>query len=340
MLVGGFGTRLRPLTLGVPKQMLPVAGMTMLERVVQRLGEHDVDEVVLSLGYRPEVFTEAFPDGTCRGVKLTYAVEPEPFDTAGAIAFAADRAGLDERFLALNGDVLTDLDLAALVGQHERTGAAATIALTPVEDPSRFGVVPIDSDGRVEAFIEKPDPGDAPSNWINAGTYVLEPEVLELVPRGTRVSIEREVFPALVERSELFAMQSEGYWIDAGTPEAYLRANLDYLDGVRDLPGAPAAVVGVDASAQLSSDCKVTRSVLGRGCVVGPGATITDAVLHDGVRVQPGATVEGSLVGAGAVLGESSHVRGLAVVGSDVDLPAGTTLDSERLPGPEHWPDT
>lgn len=340
VLVGGFGTRLRPLTAETPKQMLPILHRPMIEHVLAHLAAHGVDDAVLSMGYRPDAFADAYPDGRCAGVALHYAIEPEPLDTAGAIRFAARDAGIDERFLVVNGDVLTDLDLSALVGQHESTGAAATIALTPVEDPSRFGVVPIDSNGRVEAFIEKPDPGDAPSNWINAGTYVLEPEVLDLVPRGTRVSIEREVFPALVERSELFAMQSEGYWIDAGTPEAYLRANLDYLDGVRDLPGAPAAVVGVDGSAQLSSDCSVTRSVLGRGCVVGPGATITDAVLHDGVRVQSGATVEGSLVGAGAVLGESSHLRGLAVVGSDVDLPAGTTLDSERLPGPEQWPET
>ena len=336
--MGGFGTRLRPLTLGVPKQMLPVAGPTMLEWVVQRLADLGIDEVILSLGYRPEVFTEAFPDGSCCGVALTYAVEPEPLDTAGAIAFAADHAGLDERFLALNGDVLTDLDLEGLINHHNRNAARATIALTPVEDPSRYGVVPVDSDGRVEAFIEKPDPGDAPSNWINAGTYVLEPSVLDLVPRGTKVSIEREVFPELVSGGDLFAQQSDVYWIDAGTPEAYLQANLDYLDGRRDTNGGSAFVDGIDPSAQLSSDCTVSRSVIGRGCVVGSGASIADAVLLDGVRVQAGARVEGSIVGSGTLVGESASVTGLSVVGSDVDIAAGTKLVGDRVPGPEQWP--
>ncbi|MFV0316673.1 MAG: sugar phosphate nucleotidyltransferase [Microthrixaceae bacterium] len=338
VLVGGFGTRLRPLTLGIPKQMLPVAGATMLERVVSRLGDHGVDEVVLSLGYRPEVFTEAFPDGSSHGVELTYAVEPEPYDTAGAIAFAADSAGLHERFLALNGDVLTDLDLEALIDRHDRSGAGATIALTPVEDPSRYGVVAVDPRDRVEAFVEKPEPGTAPSNWINAGTYVLEPSVLDLVPRGRKVSIEREVFPVLAGRGELYAQRSEVYWIDAGTPEAYLHANLDYLDGRRDLLGAPAEVVGVDRSAQIASDAKVTRSVVGRGCVVGPGASVVDSVLHDGVRVQAGATVKGSMVGSGAMVGEAASIADLSVVGSDVDVPAGTTMVAERLPGPQDWP--
>ena len=162
VLVGGFGTRLRPLTLTLPKQMLPVAHTTMLERVVGGLSEAGVTEVVLSLGYRPDTFVEAYPYGSCAGVTLHYAVEPEPLDTAGAIRFAALEAGLDERFLVVNGDVLTDLDVGALWDHHERCGAEATIALTPVEDPSRFGVVPTRDDHSVIDFVEKPDPGTAP----------------------------------------------------------------------------------------------------------------------------------------------------------------------------------
>lgn len=332
ILVGGFGTRLRPLTLSLPKQMLPVAGETMLERVVSRLADAGIEEVVLSLGYRPEVFTEAFPDNRCAGVRLRYAVEPEPLDTAGAIAFAADAAGISERFLALNGDVLTDLDLHALCDRHSETGAAATIALTPVDDPSRYGVVPLRPDGRVEAFIEKPDPGAAPSNWINAGSYVLEPAVLDLVPRGRKVSIEREVFPTLVEQGCLFGLHSDAYWIDAGTPEAYLQANLDFLDGRRGIE-----VAGIDATASIVDGAKVSRSVLGSECVVGAGAVVTDSVLMDGARVGPGVTLDRSIVGADANVGEGCTVGNLSVIGPGAELPAGSSLDATRVPGPDEW---
>lgn len=332
ILVGGFGTRLRPLTLSLPKQMLPVAGKTMLERVVSRLADAGIGEVVLSLGYRPEVFAEAFPDNRCAGVQLRYAVEPEPLDTAGAIAFAADAAGISERFLALNGDVLTDLDLSTLCDRHAQTGAAATIALTPVDDPSRYGVVPLRPDGRVDAFIEKPDPGTAPSNWINAGAYMLEPEVLDLVTRGRKVSIEREVFPALVEQGRLFGVHSEAYWIDAGTPEAYLQANLDYLDGRRGIE-----VVGIDPSAQIADGAKVSRSVLGTGCVVGADAVVTDSVLMDGACLGSGVVLDRSIIGAGAHVGDGATVGNLSVIGPGAELPAGSTLDATLVPGPDEW---
>ena len=332
VLVGGFGTRLRPLTLHTPKQMLPVAGPTMLERVMAGLARHGVDEVVLSLGYRPEAFTAAFPDGRCAGVDLRYAVEPEPLDTAGAIAFAADEAGITERFLALNGDVLTDLDLGALCRTHESSGAAATISLTPVEDPSRYGVVPLHDDGRVQAFIEKPDPGTAPTNWISAGSYVLEPAVLEAIPRGRRVSIEREVFPRLVGDGVLYGFRAEEYWIDAGTPEAYLRAKLDYLDGSRG-----AAVQGVHRGAHVDPAASVENSVVGAGCSVGPGARVAGSVLMDGVAIAEGACVEDSIVGHGATLGSRCSVTELSVVGPGASLAAGCAVVSDRVPGPDEW---
>ncbi|MGI9579273.1 MAG: sugar phosphate nucleotidyltransferase [Microthrixaceae bacterium] len=335
ILVGGFGTRLRPLTLSAPKQMLPVVGVTMLERVVAKLAEAGVDDAVLSLGYKPDAFTNAFPEGTCAGVSLHYAVEPEPLDTAGAIAFAANDAGITNRFLAVNGDVLTDIDVSRLWQLHEERSAEATIALTPVEDPSRFGVVPLHDDGRVEAFIEKPDPGTAPSNWINAGTYVLEPSALGRIESGRKVSIEREVFPAMVDAGSLYGMQSDSYWIDAGTPEAYLQANLDYLDGSRG-PALP----GVDGSAQVADGATVTRSVIGRGSVVAAGAVIEDSVVMAGASIGSGVSLRGSIVGGGSTLGSGSDISGLSVVGTDVDVPAGTNLVDERMPGPESWPKT
>ncbi|HEY1466034.1 MAG TPA: nucleotidyltransferase family protein, partial [Acidimicrobiales bacterium] len=203
VLVGGEGTRLRPLTLTTPKQMLPVMEQPMIERVLDQLARHGIDEAVLSLGYRPDAFINAYPEGSVGGVRLAYAVEPEALDTAGAIRFAADHAGIDETFVVVNGDVLTDLDITELVDFHHRHHAEATISLTPVDDPSSYGVVPTDSQGKVEAFIEKPPRDEVPTNLINAGTYVLEPEVLARIPKGRRVSIERETFPTLVEAGTL-----------------------------------------------------------------------------------------------------------------------------------------
>ncbi len=233
VLVGGVGTRLRPLTLTTPKQMLPIVEQPMIERVLGHLAKHGIDDAVLSLGYRPDAFIDAYPDSVIAGVRATYAVEPMPLDTAGAIRFAADAAGIDETFVVLNGDVLTDTDIAELARFHASSGAEATISLTPVEDPSAFGVVPTDERGAVEAFIEKPPRDEAPTNLINAGIYVLEPSVLGRIERDIRVSIERQTFPALVETRSLYALRSDAYWLDTGTPDAYLRAHRDLLAGRR-----------------------------------------------------------------------------------------------------------
>lgn len=333
ILVGGFGTRLRPLTLSVPKQMLPMGGSTMLHRVVEHLGASGVDEVVLSLGYQPEVFRREYPDSHVAGVPVRCAVEPEPLDTGGAIAFAARHAGIDGTFIALNGDVLTDLDVAELWRHHDRFGGLATIALTRVEDPSRYGVVPLDPDGRVRAFIEKPEPGTAPTHWINAGTYVLEPEVVDLVAVDARCSIEREVFPELVRRGELYGLESSAYWIDAGTPEAYLQAHLDLIDGLRGSFEA-----AVDESARIDAGAMVKRSWVGPGVTVAAGACVVDSVVMAGARVDSGATVQRSILGARSVVGEGCDLSDLTVVGFDEDVPAGVTESGGRFPPPTEWP--
>jgi mannose-1-phosphate guanylyltransferase len=198
VLVGGFGTRLRPLTYSVPKPMLPVGHVPIIERLVGNLVRGGVTDVTLALGFKPEPFVEAFPSGMCAGARLHYAVEPEPLDTAGAIRFAADSAGIDDTFIVANGDVLTDLDVSRLVAFHRDRRAEATLHLIAVDDPSAFGVVALDGEGRVERFVEKPAPGTEPSNLVNAGTYVLEPSVLARIPVGEKVSIERSTFPAVV----------------------------------------------------------------------------------------------------------------------------------------------
>lgn len=321
VLVGGFGTRLRPLTASIPKPMLPVGHVPIIERLVVNLARGGVTEVTLALGFKPEPFVEAFPDGECAGVALRYAVEPEPLDTAGAIRFAADHAGIDDTFVVANGDVLTDLDVSSLVQFHRQRGAEATIHLIGVPDPSAFGVVALDGDGRVERFVEKPAPGTAPSNLINAGTYVLEPSVLGRIPLGQKVSIERATFPAVVADGGLFGMATDDYWLDTGRPDLYLQANLDIAGGLRRhdhcVPVHPQAVVHPTAS--------VSGSVVGPGVTVGRGAVVTasvllpgavlgaDSVVADSVvmgRVGDGARVRASVLGADAVVADGEHVHG------------------------------
>ena len=353
MLVGGEGTRLRPLTLTRPKQMLPVVEVPMLERVLAGLAANGVDEAVLSLGYRPDAFVDAYPDGSAAGVRLVYAVEPEPLDTAGAIRFAAERAGTEATTIVVNGDVLTDLDVGELVAFHRKSGAGATIALTPVEDPSRYGVVPTDRAGRVLAFVEKPPPGHAPTNQINAGMYVIEPSVLARIPAGRRVSVERETFPEMVADGSLFALSSGAYWLDTGTVSAYLQANRDLLSGLRGSLPAPGARVMSDGvwqigraetggarlvvsllgdGASLAAGSVVTRSVVGARCIVDAGCTIEDSVLLPGARIGRGATIVESVVGEGALVGARARICDLSVVGDRQEIEAGRRLAGERVP--------
>lgn len=327
VLVGGFGTRLRPLTSSIPKPMLPVGHKPILERLVEELAAAGVHEVVLALGFKPEPFLAAFPDGTCGGATLRYAVEPQPLDTAGAIRFAAVEAGIDDTFVVMNGDVLTDLDIGALVAFHRERGAEGTLHLTPVDDPSSYGVVDVDAEGRVHRFVEKPPAGTAPSNYVNAGTYVLEPSVLDRIQPDIRVSIERATFPAMVADGGLFAMPTDDYWIDTGQPETYLQANLDVIGHRRHLSSdavAPGAVV--DASAI------VTDSVIGQGARVGAGAVIERSVVLAGSEISERATVRDSItmgiVGRGAVIER-------VVLGSGAEVAAGATLRDRRHPEPD-----
>jgi mannose-1-phosphate guanylyltransferase len=298
----------------------------MIERVVAALGSYGVTEAVLSLGYRPDAFIDAYPNGVCAGVLLHYAVEPEPLDTAGAVRFAALSAGIDDTFIVVNGDVLTDLNVTELWDFHKSHGAEGTIALTPVEDPSRYGVVPIDDDGRVIEFVEKPAPGTAPTNWINAGTYVLEPSVLDRIASDRKVSIERETFPAMVADESLYALHSDTYWIDAGTPDTYLRAQLDLIDGIR------ANEIAVLPSDEIDSSALVENSVLGADVVIGNGTIVRNSILMDGVTIGPGVRIHDSIIASGARVGPDSHISDLTVVGAGVEVPAQSELTGARLP--------
>jgi mannose-1-phosphate guanylyltransferase len=316
VLVGGEGTRLRPLTSDVPKPAVTLVDRPFLAYAIEWLAAHGVTEVVLACGFLPDVLREALRDEEQRaGVKITYVAEPEPLGTAGAIRFAADSLGdrLEDRFLALNGDVLADLDLSALLRAHEERGASGTIGLHPVDDSSAYGLVRCDEGGRVLEFLEKT--GEAVPGEINAGAYVLERRVLDLIPPGQAVSIEREVFPRLIGEG-LCGLLLDGYWMDIGTPERYLQASWDILEGTvetRVQPTAPGLFVGEGAEIDEEADvgpravvaggCRVERgaavsdSVLLDGCVVGRDALVRDSILAPGARVEPGAQLVNAVVG-------------------------------------------
>ena len=328
VLVGGFGTRLRPLTYSVPKPMLPVGHVAIIERLVANLVRGGVTDVTLALGFKPEPFLDAFPDGTCAGAVLHYAVEPEPLDTAGAIRFAADATGIDDTFVVANGDILTDLDIAALVDFHRARGAEATLHLIAVDDPSAFGVVALDDTGLIERFVEKPAPGTAPSNFINAGTYVLEPSVLARIPTGRKVSIERVTFPSIVDDRRVFGWATDDYWIDTGKPDLYLQANLDLVTGARD--GADCAPV--DAGAHVSTEAVVVDSVIDGGATVDAGARVERSVLLAGSSVAGGAVVRGSIV-MGRVCSGASVVD--SVIGADAVVDTDEVLVGVRRPDPD-----
>ncbi len=350
VLAGGMGTRLRPLTHEIPKQMLCIAGVTMLERVVERLARFGVDRVVLSLGYRPDVFIEAYPSGEVAGVEIVYAVEPEPLDTAGGIRFAADFGGLEETFLVVNADILCDFDISALVEAHRANRGLATIALVPVEDPSAFGVVATNGDGKVEAFVEKPRREDAPSNLINAGIYVLDPEALAAVEPGSRVSIEKAIFPDLAGRGELFALPFDGFWIDAGTVDNFRAVNLEFLsvlvrdDGGSasaaeiDLVGAAPAgfeVVGdslVAKTARVDPGARIIASIIGPDAVVESGALVVKSVVMAGASVARHAQVLDSIVGVGGSVPPEAVLDEGTVIAKGAPIARGDRLVAQRIP--------
>jgi NDP-sugar pyrophosphorylase family protein len=327
VLVGGQGTRLRPLTLTTPKPLLPIANVAFLERQLAWLGGHGVDEVVLSLGYLPHAFEDHFSDDRFGDIKLRFVVEHEPLGTAGGIRFAAE--GIDERILVCNGDVLTDLDLDALLRFHQEREAAATIALTQVMDPSAFGVVPTREDGEVVAFVEKPPRGQAPTDWINAGTYVLEPDVTNSIPPRLQVSIERDTFPRMLEHpGRLYAMQSGSYWLDIGTPQKYLQAQLDVVRGLLGTPPVAGATeigdgVWVESGAEIDESATVIGPTLvGAGAQVGPEARVEASVLGPGTTVGARGSLLRSVTLRDATIAPGTHVKD-EVVGPEAGLPCG-----------------
>ena len=297
VLVGGRGTRLRPLTYETPKPALTLVDRPFLNYMTEWLGRHGVEEVILACGFLPDEMRSVLGDGEPGGPKLKYLVEEETLGTAGAIRFALDH--LDERFFALNGDVLADLDLTALWKQHEETGARATLGLYKVEDSSSYGLVDIDEDGQVLQFSEK-DPDRPGPGLINAGTYILEREAIAEIPPGREVSIEKEFYPSITGKG-LYARELEGYWMDFGTPERYFDATWDILEG-RIQTEVVTNSDGVHIAPDAEVDPNATigpRAVIGPGVKVGPGARVNGSVLLDRSEVGANGTVEASIIGPG-----------------------------------------
>jgi mannose-1-phosphate guanylyltransferase len=338
VLAGGEGTRLRPLTLTVPKPVMPLAGRPFLSFMLDWLRGHGVDDVLLSCGFLAHAVEDVLGD-EYEGMQLRYVHEDSPLGTAGPMRLAADEGLLAERLLVLNGDVLTDMDLTAQLAFHEERGAKATLALIAVDDTSSYGVVPTNDDGSVIEFREK-QPGPAPTNRINAGAYVLEREVVDLIPSGRSVSFEREIFPALVENG-LYGFHQEGYWIDIGTPERYLESTYDLLAGrvestlpERDETGSLIYEPALTAGAHIGP-----QSVLGQHCSVGVGATIDRSVLHQRVTVGAEATIQESVLGEGVRVGDGAQVGPNAMLGSGAIVEAGEVVEpgarlepGERVP--------
>src|SRR4051794_23966416 len=327
VLAGGEGTRLRPLTLTTPKPVMPLAGRPFLSFMLDWLARHGIDEALISLGYRADDVERVLGDDH-RGMRLRYVVEDEPLGTAGPLRLAADEGLLSGRVLVLNGDCLTDLDLTAMLRRHEETAASGTIALAAVDDTASYGVVPTDESGAVEAFLEK-QPGPAPTNRINAGTYVLEQSVIEMIPAGRAVSIEREVFPELVGNG-LYGFPFDGYWIDIGTPDRYMEATYDLLAGrvESDLPPR-------DETDSLIYDASITSgarigplSVVGRHCSVGDRTSVERAVLHDNVMIGHDCAISEAIVGEGARIEDGVRLEPDAIVGAGVHVAAGTVVES------------
>jgi mannose-1-phosphate guanylyltransferase len=331
ILVGGEGTRLRPLTSTVPKPVVPLVDRPFIAFMLDWLCKHGIDDVIMSCGFLATSVRNVLGDGSAHGVRLRFVEEPDPRGTAGALKFAEPM--LDERFLMLNGDVLTDLDLTKQIAQHEQSAAKATLALVPVADPSAYGLVHLNDDRSVRDFVEKPSPDAIDTNLISAGAYVLEREILELVPPDRNVSIEREVWPRLIGDG-LYGFPAESYWLDIGTPERYLQGTFDIIEGnVKTAVGERLGSdwLAIDAGAQASGRV-IPPAVLERGVTVAEGAQVGSlVVLGEDVSVGAHATVERSVILKGAEIGEGATLRDCIVaagcrIGARTSIGGGAVL--------------
>jgi mannose-1-phosphate guanylyltransferase len=334
ILVGGQGTRLRPLTLSAPKPMLPTAGLPFLTHLLSRIAEAGIEHVVLGTSYKAGVFVSEFGDGSKLGLQIEYVVEDQPLGTGGGIANVASRLRHDT-VLVFNGDVLSGADLGALLARHRDSGADVTLHLVRVGDPRAFGSVPTDADGVVTAFVEKTE--DPPTDQVNAGSYVFKREVIDRLPKGRPLSVEREVFPQLLaEGLKVCGYVDATYWRDMGTPEDFVRGSADLVRGIAPSPalhGHRGESLVHDGAAVSPGALLIGGTVVGRGAEIGPGVRLDGAVIFDGVRVEAGSVIERSIIGFGARIGPRALIRD-GVIGDGADIGA----RCELLRGARVWP--
>jgi mannose-1-phosphate guanylyltransferase len=344
ILVGGKGTRLQPLTTERPKPIVSLVDRPFMAYMLEWVASHGITDVIMCCGFLPDALQEVLGDGSRYGVSLTWVIEPTPRGTAGALKMAEEH--IDGRFVMLNGDVLTDIDLGAQIRQHEETGATGTLGLVPVDDPTAYGLVRVHDDNRVSGFLEKPDPAEIDTDLISAGVYVLEPSVLDMIPPDRMVSIEREVWPRLVDDGLYGYAHRDAYWMDIGTPERYLEGTADILAGrVRTRVAERLLAGGIDATATVAADLDLSPQALvdaratigdgvrvGDGSVVGPDVTIGDGVVLEnavvlaGARIGAGAQLRDCVVGERAEIGANVRLSGATMVGEGAVIGANNAL--------------
>lgn len=335
VLVGGKGTRLRPLTLSAPKPMLPTAGLPFLTHLLSRIAVAGIEHVILGTSYKPAVFEAEFGDGSALGLQIEYVTEEHPLGTGGGIANVAGKLRNDTA-MVFNGDVLSGADLAQLLDFHRSNRADVTLQLVRVGDPRAFGCVPTDEEDRVVAFLEKTE--DPPTDQINAGCYVFERNVIDRIPQGREVSVEREVFPALLADGDckIYGYVDASYWRDMGTPEDFVRGSADLVRGIAPSPalrGHRGEQLVHDGAAVSPGALLIGGTVVGRGAEIGPGTRLDGAVIFDGVRVEAGCVIERSIIGFGARIGPRALIRD-GVIGDGADIGA----RCELLSGARVWP--
>jgi mannose-1-phosphate guanylyltransferase len=326
IIVGGFGTRLRPLSCTRPKHLFPIGGKPLLDWTLERLSKGGVDEVVFAVNYRSDAFVNRYHESKY-GMKLHYSTETRPLGTGGCVKNAEKIIGQKEAFLVLNGDILSNVDLAKFMKEHEKNGATATITLHKVDDPNRYGVAELTEKNRIKRFVEKPEKGKAPSNLVNAGIYGLTPEIFDYIPNGRPVSIEREVFPALTRDRKLFGYEFNGLWIDIGEPSDYLRGNKLLLDA-EFKRGYIAKSVKFDGTVEIKNPVVFGQSVvIAEGSKIGPHVT-----LGENVTVGKGVRIENSIIFPDSVISDFSSLKG-AIIGEDTIIGRWVKIEDNCIVG-------
>ena len=339
ILAGGVGTRLRPLSCTRPKLLFPILNKPLLDRTLERLAETEVDGVILAVKFMSEVYIQRYGESK-HDIKISYSIEKKPMRTGGAIKFAEELIGNEKPFLVLNGDILTTIDYSALIKKHKESNAIATIALYRVEDPSRYGTVKLTDKDQITQFIEKAPPGKAPSNLINAGVYVLDPEIFKYIPAGRPVSIEHEVFPKLAKEKKLFGYEFSEIWIDIGKTEDYLRANRVLLDTEPEkrLIGNDVNIkegtkfsdpVRIDTGVTIGQNSKIgPYTIIGKGTILGKNVTVEHSVIFPNVTIEDNASVIASVIGESAKIGANTRISEGCIVGDYVTIHDDITIST------------